>query len=294
MIAMYKPKVSVVLPTYNRAQYLDRAISSVLNQSFSDFELIIVDDASTDDTEKVVSMFNDDRIKYIKNEKNLGGAGARNVGIKHAKGDFIAFQDSDDEWHPEKLKEQMEVFKKAEPDVAVVYTAFIRKVGDKEFIVPPPSVKKKEGNIYRELLYHVNFVGTPTAVVRKKAIEKVGGFDQRFPRLQDWDLFLRLAKHYKFKFISKPLLTAYDVPGNISSNIDSLIRALRLLLGKHYEEIRKDRKIISKFYQRIGEALLEAGRKPEGKKLLIKAFIADPLNPKVAIKAVASLFGKKV
>ncbi len=291
---MYKPRVSVILPTYNRAIYLDRAISSVLNQSYPDFELIVVDDASTDNTEEVVKIFNDDRIKYIRNEKNLGGAGARNVGIRKAQGKFIAFQDSDDEWHPDKLKIQMEAFEKTNPDIAVVYTAFIRKVGDKEFIIPTPSVKKREGDIYRELLYHVNFIGTPTAVVRKKALEKIGGFDERFPRLQDWDLFLRLAKKYKFKFIDKPLLTAYDVPGNISSNVDSLIKALRLLLGKHYEEIRKDKKIISKFYQRIGEALLEIDRKQEARKLLIKAFLANPSNPKIAVKAIASLFGKQI
>ncbi len=291
---MRTPKVSVILPTYNRASYLDRAISSVLNQSYSDFELIIVDDASKDNTEEVVKSFDDERIIYIKNEKNLGGAGARNVGIRRAVGEYIAFQDSDDEWHPEKLKIQMEVFEKVEPDVAVVYTAFVRKVGDKEFIVPPPSVKKREGNIYRELLYHVNFVGTPTAVVRKKAIERVGYFDERFPRLQDWDLFLRLAKHYRFKFIKKPLLTAYDIPGNISSNLDALIRALRLLLGKHYEEIRRDRKLISKFYQRLGEAFLSNKQYKEGKKFLIKAFLADPVNPKLFVKTTAALIGKKL
>ncbi len=286
--------VSIILPTYNRASYLDRAISSVLKQSYSNFELIIVDDASKDNTEEVVRSFKDERIIYIKNPRNLGGAGARNVGIKRAKGSFIAFQDSDDEWHPEKLKIQMEAFENAEPDVAVVYTAFIRKVGDKEFIVPPPNVKKTEGYIYRELLYHINFVGTPTAVVRKKALENVGLFDERFPRLQDWDLFLRLAKKYRFKFIKKPLLTAYDIPGNISSNIDALIKALRLLLGKHYEEIRKDRKLISKFYQRIGEALLTAGRKKEGRKFLIKAFLANPINPRLAVKTTAALIGKKI
>ena len=291
---MKTPKVSVILPTFNRAKYLDRAISSVLNQSFSDFELIIIDDASTDNTEEIVNMFKDERIIYIKNPKNLGGAGARNVGIHIAQGEFIAFQDSDDQWLPGKLEAQMKVFEKAEEDVAVVYTAFIRKVGSKELIVPPPSVKKTEGYIYRELLKHVNFIGTPTAVVRKKAIKEVGGFDERFPRLQDWDLFLRLAKKYRFKFIKKPYLIAYDVPENISSNPMALIKALKLLLGKHYEEIRKDRKIISKFYQRLGEALLGAGRKQEGKVFLLKAFIADPLNPKLAIKTSAAIFGKKI
>ncbi len=291
---MSKPKVSVILPTFNRAKYLDRAISSVLSQSFYDFELIIVDDASTDNTEEIVGLFRDERIIYVKNPRNLGGAAARNVGIRIAKGEFIAFQDSDDLWHPDKLEIQMKVFENEEEDVAVVYTAFIRKVGDKEFIVPPPSVKKTEGYIYKELLTHINFVGTPTAVVRKTALEDVGYFDERFPRLQDWDLFLRLAKKYRFKFIKKPLLTAYDVPGNISSNPEALIKALKLLLGKHYTAIRKDRKIVSKFYQRIGEALLSAGRVHEGKVFLFKAFIANPLNPKLAIKTSAALFGKKL
>jgi len=291
---MSKPKVSVILPTFNRAKYLDRAISSVLSQSFYDFELIIVDDASTDNTEEIVELFRDERIIYVKNPRNLGGAAARNVGIRIAKGEFIAFQDSDDLWHPDKLEIQMKVFENEEEDVAVVYTAFIRKVGDKEFIVPPPSVKKTEGYIYKELLTHINFVGTPTAVVRKTALEDVGYFDERFPRLQDWDLFLRLAKKYRFKFIKKPLLTAYDVPGNISSNPEALIKALKLLLGKHYTAIRKDRKIVSKFYQRIGEALLSAGRVHEGKVFLFKAFIANPLNPKLAIKTSAALFGKKL
>ncbi|NPA54191.1 MAG: glycosyltransferase family 2 protein [Aquificae bacterium] len=291
---MRNPKVSVVLPTYNRAAYLDRAIRSVLNQSYSDFELIVVDDASKDNTEEVVKSFKDDRIVYIRNPKNLGGAGARNVGIKRAKGEFIAFQDSDDEWLPEKLKIQMDVFEKAEPDVAVVYTAFIRKYGDREVLIPSPNIKKTEGNIYKELLYHVNFVNTPTAVVRKKAIEDVGYFDERFPRLQDWDLFLRLAKKYKFKFIKKPLMISYDTPGNISSDIYALIKALRLLVGKHYDEIRKDKKIMSRFYQRIGEALFASGQQKEAKKFLLKALIAYPLNPKLMVKTTAALLGKKI
>ncbi len=291
---MSNPKVSVVLPTYNRAQYLDRAISSVLNQSYSDFELIIVDDASTDDTEKVVRSFKDDRIRYIRNTKNLGGAEARNIGISMSKGKFIAFQDSDDYWLPDKLEIQMKAFEEAEPDVAVVYTAFKKKTGNREIIIPPPEVKKKEGYIYKELLYHVNFIGTPTAVVRKKVLQEIGGFDKRFPRLQDWDLFLRIAKKYKFKFINKPLLEAYHVPGSISTDVDSLIKALRLLIGKHYEEIIKDRKLVSKFYQRVGEALLDANRKKEGRTFMLKAFIAYPLNLKLAIKATAALAGKKL
>ena len=106
---MSKPYVSIILPTYNRANQLPRAIYSVLNQTYENFELIIVDDASKDDTEAIVSQINDPRISYIKNQHNCGAAGARNVGIKNARYDFIAFQDSDDEWMPEKLAKQLKV-----------------------------------------------------------------------------------------------------------------------------------------------------------------------------------------
>jgi glycosyltransferase involved in cell wall biosynthesis len=101
--------VSVVIPTYNRASLLGRAIKSVLEQTYQDFEIIVVDDASTDNTEEVVRNLRDRRIRYLRHEKNRGGSAARNTGIRAAWGQYIAFQDSDDEWLPEKLKKQMEV-----------------------------------------------------------------------------------------------------------------------------------------------------------------------------------------
>ena len=104
------PKVSVIIPTYNRAHLVGRAIRSVLNQTYQDFEIIVVDDGSTDNTEEVVKSFNDPRIRYIRHEKNRGGSAACNTGIRAARGEYIAFQDSDDEWLPEKLEKQMQVF----------------------------------------------------------------------------------------------------------------------------------------------------------------------------------------
>src|SRR4030042_5052103 len=103
------PTVSIIIPTYNRAHLVMRAINSVLDQSFQDFEIIIVDDASRDNTEKMVSGIRDKRIFYIRHEKNRGGSAARNTGIKQARGEYIAFLDSDDEWLPEKLEKQLKV-----------------------------------------------------------------------------------------------------------------------------------------------------------------------------------------
>ena len=104
------PLVSVVLPTFNRERLLPRAINSVLNQTYKNLELIIVNDGSTDDTEKVVKGYSDKRIRYYKQELNKGGSAARNVGIKLARGELISFQDSDDEWLPEKLERQVRKF----------------------------------------------------------------------------------------------------------------------------------------------------------------------------------------
>jgi glycosyltransferase involved in cell wall biosynthesis len=117
------PTVSIIIPTYNRSRLLARAVKSVLNQTYQNFELIIVDDASTDNTEEVVGSFNDERIKYVRHEKNKGEAVARNTGIKAARGEYIASHDSDDEWLHEKLAKRIRAFENCSPEIGVVYTA---------------------------------------------------------------------------------------------------------------------------------------------------------------------------
>ena len=119
-----KPTVSIIIPTYNRAHLIDRSIQSVLNQTYQDFELIVVDDGSTDNTEDIIRQFQekDKRIKYIKHDKNKGGSAARNTGIKNSRGEYIAFQDSDDEWFPEKLEKQIEIIECTDPKVGIVYS----------------------------------------------------------------------------------------------------------------------------------------------------------------------------
>jgi len=229
-----EPTVSVVIPAYNRAHSIGQAIQTVLNQTYQDLEIIVVDDGSSDNTEGVVRGLKDIRIRYIRHEKNKGATAARNTGIKAAKGEYIAFQDSDDEWLPQKLEKQMKVFEKVPPKVGVVYTGFLRIVNGKKEYIPYSWVVQKEGDIHKELLKG-SFITTPSLVVRKKCFEKAGMFDERLPRLQDWELVLRLSKYYDFKFIEEPLLTSLFTSDSLSASEKARIKALKLILGSGRE-----------------------------------------------------------
>jgi len=145
------PNVSVIVATYNRANFIDRAIKSILNQIYQDFEIIIVDDGSSDNTEEIIKGYKDKRIIYIKHKKNQGISTARNTGIKRAKGEYIAFLDSDDEWFPEKLERQVVLLQNESSEVGVVYSdlRYIDENGkDMNKLLNP----RKEGYIYKDLL----------------------------------------------------------------------------------------------------------------------------------------------
>lgn len=285
------PNVSVIIPTYNRAHLLGRAIRSVLNQTYQDFELIIVDDGSSDNTDELVKSFDDIRIRYLKHKKNRGGAAARNTGIKAAKGKYIAFQDSDDEWLPEKLEKQMKVFEDAPPEVGVVYTGFYRLQNGKKTYIPSSKVNPKEGYIFNSLLKG-NFVTTQAVLVKRECFDKAGIFDENLPRLQDWELFLRISRHYHFKFINEPLVIAYHQPVSISTNQKALIQALKLILHKHYESFNGDKRILANYYLILGDALCSNGNFLEGKGYLLRSAKVYPLNLKALGAAMVSLLGQ--
>ena len=240
-----KPLVSIILPTYNRADFLGRSIISVLNQQFANFELIIVDDASVDNSKEVIAVFDDQRIIYLKHERNLGGSAARNTGIRAAQGDFIAFQDSDDEWYPEKLEKQIKIMIETPPNVGVVYTGFLRVQGENKEYIPGPEIQIKEGNIFRELLKG-NFVTTQAVLVKKECFQKAGMFDETLPRLQDWELFLRIAKFYEFCYIPEPLVKSFYTEGSISSNPKALIEAFEIIMGKNIADYKADQELYVK------------------------------------------------
>jgi glycosyltransferase involved in cell wall biosynthesis len=198
-------KVSVIIPTYNRAHLLTQAIDSVLNQTFTDFELIIVDNYSGDNTESVVKSYKDKRIRYFKNQ-NRGLIGVnRNYGIQESKGEYISFLDDDDLWLPEKLDKQVKLLD-SNPGLGLVYSD-IYIIGSNGNVLKDTyfhNVKPFRGNVFNELLV-TNFISNLTVMVRREALSRVGMFDLKYVIAQDYDLWLRIARDYTIDFIEQPL-----------------------------------------------------------------------------------------
>jgi glycosyltransferase involved in cell wall biosynthesis len=239
------PTISVILPTHNRGHSIKRAIQSVLDQTYQNFELIIVDDGSKDNTEEIVKEYEDQRIRYIKHEINQGAGVARNTGLKSARGAYIAFQDSDDEWLPEKLQKQIEVYQRATADIGVVYTDMYRisEVGEMKYW-KSPVIKKGQLINPKTLDYQTQGLGIQSTLIRRDCFNIVGLFDENLPRWIDLELFIRLSKYYEFICIRDPLVKYYATEG-ISSNLNNLNIARAYLIQKYSEEFKKNRKYLA-------------------------------------------------
>ena len=233
--------VSVIIPTYNREAVIGRAIESVLKQTYPHFELIIIDDGSTDQTKQVVEQIVDERIRYILLEENGGVGHARNVGIAEAKYDYIAFLDSDDEWLPQKLELQMEKLLDSSTGFGAVYC---RMGGNdrtgKPYIFPPYNMERSilEGKLFPNMLMQ-NLIGTPTVLVRRDCIEKVGGFKEALICLEDWEWILRIAREYRIGFVDKVLLEVHRMAGSVSTQLGGHIVTRCYLVSKYREDMRK-------------------------------------------------------
>ena len=237
-----RPAVSIVLPTYNREALIGRSIRSVLEQTFADFELIVVDDGSTDATTEELTRLahGDRRIRYLRLDENRGAAAARNVGIRHAMGPFIAFQDSDDEWLPVKLERHMRVFATCGPDVGVVYSDMDRILSDGtvQYHRSPdiaPGVLIDPGTGF----YQVCKLGIQSAVIRSECFARAGGFNEDFPVLEDLELFLRLSQRYGFHHLHEPLVRYYETHG-LSKNMPAKLIARALLLNLYRRNLERE------------------------------------------------------
>lgn len=205
---MNKPFFTVVIPTHNRSNLLKRAVVSVLNQTFDDFELIIVDDHSTDNTSSVVSSFSDPRIQYMINQRTKGACGARNTGIFSAKGKWVAFLDDDDAWLPEKLEFQYDLAQNINETVGLICTDYAVYKNEQD---KPVISKNRPSGWVRDKLLYGGIIGNLSSVcVRTEILSALEGFDEHFPSKQDQDLYLKVAELSEFNYIPKTLVLAYQ------------------------------------------------------------------------------------
>jgi glycosyltransferase involved in cell wall biosynthesis len=263
------PLVSVVIPAYNRGSLIRKTIESVINQSYANLEILVVDDSSVDNTADVVAAMDDSRIRYFRHDINKGAPAARNTGILHSRGEFIAFLDSDDTWDREKIREQLDVMISAGPDVALVY-AGIRKVNpDGECV----GIKKPvyRGRIFSRLLRD-NVIGSTSApLIRVQVLkEDVGGFDESLPSRQDYDLWLRISRKYAVEYVSRPLVDYLVHDDRISANSEWRIRGSKLILEKYWNEIKAHPAILAEHYYRLGRQYINMGNKVQARGYLFK------------------------
>ena len=222
------PKVSVIIPTFNRACWLKEAIESVFSQSFTDYELIVVDDGSTDDTREMCAQYGD-KVRYLF-QKNQGSPAARNYGISRARGKYIALLDDDDLWLPDRLKMQVEVMGQ-DPKLAFVCSSAYA-IDEHHNILRQFGLGVSADMCDFEHLILGNFVLHLTVLVRKDIVLEMGGYDHNLKSIQDFDLWIRVAKKHPFVYLKEPLAYYRIHANNISNNLEQALADHVRLLNK--------------------------------------------------------------
>ena len=276
--------VSVILPTHNRAPVLRRALHSVLSQTGVPLEVIVVDDASTDDTPQVLQEFTDPRLHCLRLPARQGAAAARNAGLRESRGAWLAFLDSDDEWLPGFVQAVLEAAQASDERLGVLYTRFERLDGKRRSVTPGrlrtwlSKLPLRRYHLSGDLgcaLRRGNFITLQSALVRKACLDQVGWFDESLKRLQDWELWLRLALLCQFAYLPLTLVRLHASPDSLSASAAGLQEAVQIIQQKHAAgspELAAHCSFI------LGSLHLQAGRIPAGRTALWQAVRLNPLT----------------
>jgi glycosyltransferase involved in cell wall biosynthesis len=230
------PLVSVVMAAKNYARFLPEAVGSVAAQTFADWELLVVDDGSADDTPAAVRPFlADPRVRYVRSDR-LGQSRAKNLGVRLGRGALVAFLDADDAWEPTKLAKQLAVFD-ADPAVGVVFCrrTLMDEAGDP---LPPPAVPPPPRGRVLDEMFVQNFVCFSSAVVRREVLSQVGAFDPHLELAVDYDLWLRVAKHHAFDFVGEALVRYRTGHGNLSKRLLDRVDTALSIMRRHGAGVR--------------------------------------------------------
>lgn len=259
------PIISVIIPAYNAERTLKQTIESVLKQTFSDWELIVINDGSQDATLEIVSHISDARVKVF-SYSNAGVSASRNRGIAKATGELIAFLDADDLWTPDKLETGFQALQ-ANPQAAVAYswTDYIDESG--QFFRAGNHVTET-GNVYAKLLLGNFLENGSNALVRKQALTEVGGFDESLSGPEDWEIYLRLAERYEFVIVPSPQVLYRLSPHAASSNIEKMEKENLKVIERVFSRVPESLQFLksqtlANLYNYLASRTLEATPKPD-------------------------------
>lgn len=234
--------VSVIIPVFNGEQTIKRALDSVFSQTYRDFEIIVVDDASSDRTVELVAQYGSDRLTLIRSSENRGAGAARNRGIAAARGRWIAFLDSDDAWKPEKLSRQIEMLEKSGPSAAACATGYQMDKNGRSFNV---NLNLTPERFRKNIIFGCTISPGSTLLLERYVFNEVGGFDEEFRRLEDWDWLLRFSGKYDMVFVTEPLaeiFLTWKEPLSATGSSDPVLDGIRRIGKKHGAQLASRRK----------------------------------------------------
>jgi glycosyltransferase involved in cell wall biosynthesis len=272
------PLVSAIITTFNRAEYCREAMKSILAQTYTNFELIILDNSSSDNTAEVVKSFNDHRVRYIRHEP-MNIAKARNLGWMSARGRYVGFLDDDDRWLPNKLEVQLGLFELPGREPALTYAGFVKidKDGKKVGQFKP----NLRGMILEDLLRQNNdFTGSASnPLIRRDVLEALGGYDEHVTTGEDWELYLRLAEKYTVECSEEPVLEIRQHPGpRLGDRLKEAAELELFVLDRYKDVFEKYPQRQSFYYQKIGGKFVRSGDRERGREYLASAIKSNRFN----------------
>ena len=275
---MNKGLVSIITPVYNGQDFLDRSIKSVLAQTYENWELLLIDDGSSDNSVQIIKYYlEDNRIKLLRNESNSGIPTTRNKGIENSTGEFIALLDQDDEWLPHKLEKQVNKFLEIDDSFGLIYSN-VEVRTDQGILADQKKEIEPEASIQSnlELMLSRNLITSPTAMVKRKALEEVGLFDESIRwGGDDYDLWIRIAHKYKFDYIDEVLCIRHEHQQNYSADKKRMMLKTIDLGEKYVKQFGLDpslsRKLKSNHYYRYGIESIKKLRVLSGLSYVIKS-----------------------
>ena len=278
--------VSVVIPAYNREKVIEAAVRSVQSQTYRDYEIVVVDDASSDSTPGILKRLTqeDARIKYLRHPANLGAQAARNTGIRASEGRWIAFLDSDDRWFPESLKTRLGLALQTRKEV-VHSECLVLTTGDETRLKGTPPLA---GQVYKKLLTRPGPT-YPSLLVSKESLVRIGYLDESIPAHQEWDTVIRLARHYEFEFVPEPTFIWDCRHGDtISKNQVREAIGYERVFTKHCWQVARHlgvRAVVA-HYQTAAELYRRAQDNENERRCLRQAFLWWPFRPRTIWKRI--------